>query len=235
MASRDRRSSGGIAVPRLRAGLTEADRSVHELLIDEGLLDGLSLSELDFSEAAAELVDVSGCRWTLCKLAGSQLEKLTISDCVFDQCDLANARWGDSSAVRTAISASRLTGLSAPGLQLQHVTVRDSVLDFASFRFAKFTRVEIVDCRLTKADFVSADLSGTVFRRCDLGGAEFSNATARKAVFVECDWEGARGIGSLAGATIANSSPTDNLAIAAAMAGALQITLGDPLDHVEAT
>jgi uncharacterized protein YjbI with pentapeptide repeats len=131
------------------------------------------------------------------------------------------------------VSSCRLTGLSAPGLGLQHATFRDSVLDFASYRFAKFQRVELTDCRLQHADFVSADLSGTVFRRCDLTAAEFSQVTARGAVFVDCQWDGARGIASLAGATIANSSPTDNLTVAAAMAWALDITLGDPLDHPE--
>jgi uncharacterized protein YjbI with pentapeptide repeats len=108
--------------------------------------------------------------------------------------------------------------------------VKDSVLDFSSFRFAKFVKVEFTDCRLQSADFVSADLSGTVFRRCDLTSVEFSQANAKGAVFVDCTWDGTRGIGSLSGATIANSSPIDTLAVTVAMASALGITLGDPED-----
>ena len=114
------------------------------------------------------------------------------------------------------------------------MTVRDSVLDFSSFRFAKFVKVEFTDCRLQSADFVSADLTGTVFRRCDLTGVEFSQVTASGAVFVDCTWDGTRGIGSLAGATIANSSPIDTLAVTIAMASALGIKLGDPDDSPEA-
>jgi uncharacterized protein YjbI with pentapeptide repeats len=118
-------------------------------------------------------------------------------------------------------------------MSLQHTTIRDSVLDFSSFRFAKFVKVEFTDCRLQNADFVSADVSGTVFRRCDLTAVEFSQVRASGAVFVDCTWDGTRGIGSLAGATIANSSPIDSLAVAAAMASALDIKLADPDDHPE--
>ncbi|WP_328991315.1 pentapeptide repeat-containing protein [Kribbella sp. NBC_01245] len=216
-----------VAAPRLRDGLRAVALSVDELG-DEAFLEDLALTELDLGAASGRLVDMTGCRWTQCRLAGSELEKLTISDTVFDHCDLANARWADSSAVRTEFLSCRLTGMSAPTMSLQHVTIRDSILDLSSWRFAKFSRVEFIDCRLTNADFVSAELGGTVFRGCDLSGAEFSNATANKAVFVECQWEGTRGIGSLGGATIANTSPTDHLAVAAAMASALQITLAHP-------
>jgi uncharacterized protein YjbI with pentapeptide repeats len=219
-----------IAAPRLRAHLEPA--AVVQL-DDEDQLIELELTDLDLSEVTAEHVEISGCRLTRCNLGGSDLDKLNLVDLVLDHCDLANARWADSSATRLAVTSSRLTGLAGPGMSLQHATVRDSVLDFASFRFAKFVKVEFTDCRLQNADFVSADLSGTIFRRCDLTAVEFSQAKASGAVFVDCQWDGARGIGSLAGATIANSSPTDNLTVAAAMAWALNITLADPLDHPE--
>ncbi|MFC0627833.1 pentapeptide repeat-containing protein [Kribbella deserti] len=230
MASRRVAKPGKLAAPRLRDELKAVSMTADDLG-DEAFLEDLWLTELDLGSAYARLVDVTGCRWNQCRLAGSELEKLTISDTVFDHCDLANARWADSSAVRTEFISCRLTGMSAPTFSLQHVTVRDSILEMSSFRFAKFSRVEFIDCRLTNADFVSADLTGTVFRGCDLSGAEFSNATAAKALFVECRWEGARGIGSLGGATIANTSPTDHLAVAAAMASALQITLAHPDDY----
>jgi uncharacterized protein YjbI with pentapeptide repeats len=77
---------------------------------------------------------------------------------------------------------------------------------------------------------VAADLSGTVFRGCDLTAAEFSQVKAIGATFVDCTWEGTRGIGSLAGATIANASPIDMLAVTNALASALQIKLAHPDD-----
>jgi uncharacterized protein YjbI with pentapeptide repeats len=221
-----------IAAPRLRAQLDDASVSA-DGLDDEDRLTEVALDDQDLSEVVAEHVEFSGCRLTRCNLGGSDLDKLILVDVVLDHCDLANARWSDASATRLAISSSRLTGFAGPGMSLQHTTIRDSVLDFSSFRFAKFVKVEFTDCRLQNADFVSADVSGTVFRRCDLTAVEFSQVRASGAVFVDCTWDGTRGIGSLAGATIANSSPIDSLAVAAAMASALDIKLADPEDHPE--
>jgi uncharacterized protein YjbI with pentapeptide repeats len=216
-----------IAVPRLRAQLDPASPTPDDIDDETRLLD-LALEDVELSEVAAEHVEFSGCRLTRCNLGGSDLDKLILVDSELSQCDLANARWSDAAVTRLAIASSRLTGFAAPGTSLQHVTVRDSVLDFASFRFAKFVKVEFSDCRLQSADFVSADLSGTVFRRCDLTSAEFSQVKAAGATFVDCTWEGTRGIGSLAGATIANASPIDMLAVTTALASALHIKLAHP-------
>lgn len=223
-----RKAATKLAAPRLRTQLD--DRAVTEVG-DEDRLTDLALTDQDLGGLLAEHVELSGCRLTRVNLGGSDLDKLILVDLELDHCDLANARWRDASGTRLAISSSRLTGFAGSGMSLQHVTVRDSVLDFSSFRFAKFQRVEFTDCRMQSADFVSADLTGTVFRRCDLTSVEFSQVTATGAVFVDCTWDGTRGIGSLAGATIANSSPIDTLAVTVAMATALGITLGDPEDH----
>ena len=225
MASR--KPAAKLAAPRLRSQLDETTVSADEVE-DEARFTDLALTEQDLSDVEAEHVELSGCRLTRCNLGGSDLEKLILVDLELDHCDLANARWSDASAMRLAVTSSRLTGFAGPGMSLQHVTVKDSVLDFSTFRFAKFVKAEFTDCRLQNADFVSADLSGTVFRRCDLTAVEFSQVTATGAVFVDCTWDGTRGIGSLAGATIANSSPIDTLAVTIAMASALNITLGDP-------
>jgi uncharacterized protein YjbI with pentapeptide repeats len=221
-----------IAVPRLRAQL-DAYEVGSDGLEDEDRLTDVTLDEQDFSEVVAKHVEISGGRLTRCNFGGSDLEKAILVDVVLDHCDLANARWSDASGTRLAVTSSRLTGFAGPGLSLQHTTIRDSVLDFSSFRFAKFVKVEFTDCRLQNADFVSADLSGTVFRRCDLTAVEFSQVRAAGAVFVDCQWEGTKGIASLAGAKIANSSPIDTLAVTIAMASALDITLTSPDDHPE--
>jgi uncharacterized protein YjbI with pentapeptide repeats len=225
-----RKAATRIATPRLRAQLDDRALTVDEVE-DEDRLTDLALTDQDLGGLRAEHVELSGCRLTRVNLGGSDLDKLILVDLELDHCDLANARWVDAAATRLTISSSRLTGFTGSGTSLQHVTVRDSVLDFSSFRFAKFSKVEFIDCRLQSADFVSADLSGTIFRGCDLTSVEFSQVTATGAVFVDCTWDGTRGIGSLAGATIANSSPIDTLAVTAAMASALGITLGDPDDQ----
>lgn len=196
---------------------------------EERLLD-LALEDIDLSDLEAEHVELGGCRLTRCKLAGSDLDKLIVVDTELTQCDVANARWSDAALTRVTITASRMIGFSGPGASFQHVTVRDTVLDFASFRFAKFHKVELTDCRLQNADLVSADLTGAVFRRCDLSGVEFSQVKAAKAVFVDCTWDGAKGLGSLAGATVAASSPIDTLAFTSAVTVAAGIHLAHPDD-----
>ncbi|HEY0619524.1 MAG TPA: pentapeptide repeat-containing protein, partial [Kribbella sp.] len=188
-----RKPAARIAVPRLRAQLDAASVGP-DRLDDEDRLTEVALDDQDLSEVVAEHVEFSGCRLTRCNLGGSDLDKLILVDVVLEHCDLANARWSDASATRLAVSSSRLTGFAGPGMSLQHTTIRDSVLDFSSFRFAKFVKVEFTDCRLQNADFVSADVSGTVFRRCDLTAVEFSQVRASGAVFVDCTWDGTRGI-----------------------------------------
>jgi len=218
-----------IAAPRLRAHLDSASPSPDDIDDEERLLD-LSFEDVDLSDLEAEHVEISGCRLTRCKLAGSELDKLILVDTEFSQCDLANARWSDAAVTRLAVMSSRLTGFAGPGMSVQHATIRDSVLDFGSFRFAKFLKVEFTDCRLQSADFVSADLTGAVFRGCDLSGAEFSQVKARGALFVDCTWDGAKGLASLAGATVASSSPIDTLAFTSAVTVATGITLAHPDD-----
>ena len=218
-----------IAAPRLRAHLDSASPDPDDIADEERLLD-LALEDVDLSDLEAEHLELSGCRLTRCKLAGSDLDKLILVDTELTQCDIANARWSDAVVTRLAITSSRLTGFAGPGMSLQHATIRDSVLDFGSFRFAKFVKVEFSDCRLQNADFVSADLTGAVFRSCDLSGAEFSQVKARGAVFVDCTWDGAKGLGSLAGATVAAASPIDTLAFTSAVTVATGITLAHPDD-----
>jgi uncharacterized protein YjbI with pentapeptide repeats len=219
-----------IAVPRLRAQL---DSALPEEIEDETRLLDLALDEVDLSDLEAEHLEISGCRLTRSKLAGSDLEKLILVDTELLNCDVANARWSDAAVTRTAIVSSRMTGFAGPGISLQHTTVQDSLLDYASFRFAKFQKVEFADCRLQNADFVSADLSGAVFQRCDLSGAEFSQVKAVGAFFVDCTWDGTKGLSALTGATVAASSPIDTLTFATAVTQAAGIRLTHP-DELEA-
>jgi uncharacterized protein YjbI with pentapeptide repeats len=216
-----------IAGPRLRGQLDRVSPAVDEIEDETRLLD-VGLEDVDLSDLEVEHLEVSGCRLTRCTLAGSDLDKLILVDVELSQCDVANARWSDAALTRVAIASSRLTGFAGPGMSIQHATIRDSVLDFGSFRFAKFVKVEFADCRMQNADFVSADLSGTVFRGCDFTGAEFSQVKAARAVFIDCIWDTARGLTSLAGATVAASSPIDTLTFTSAVTTATGITLTHP-------
>jgi len=202
-------------------------------LVDEAVLAELRYDALDLSARRARLVDVEGCRFGDASLAAANLDKVTVRDTVFDRCDLANLTLAHSSLTRTEVVGSRATGLVLSGATLRQVLFRDCLADFSVWRFAAFARVDLVDCRLQGADFVSADLSGAVFRRCDLTRAELSQVRARGATFVDCTWDGVRGVSSLAGATIVHGSPLDAHAFMVATAGSLGIRLGDPADFPE--
>lgn len=200
---------------------------------DEGLLTALRYDALDLSDRRARLVDVEGCHFADTSLAGGRLDKTTVLDSVFERCDLANLSLSHASLTRVEMTGCRATGLMLGGVLLRHVLLRDCLADLSVFRFATLTTVELVDCRLQGADFVSADLSGAVFRRCDLTRAELSQVKARGAVFVDCTWDGVRGVASLAGATIVHGSPLDAHAFMVATASSLGIRLGDPADYLD--
>ncbi|WP_238161598.1 pentapeptide repeat-containing protein [Kribbella antibiotica] len=206
------------------------DLVLPEEIEDETRLLDLGLEDVDLSDLTAEHLEISGCRLTKGKLAGSDLEKLILVDTELLHCDVANARWRDAAVTRVAIVSSRMTGFAGSGMSLQHTTVRDTLLDYASFRFAKFQKVEFSDCRLQGADFVAADLSGAVFRNCDLSGVEFSQVKAAGSVFINCTWDGTKGLSALTGATVAASSPIDTLTFATAVTQAAGITLAHPDD-----
>lgn len=215
--------------PRLPAERVAADVGRDDLT-DEAVLSSLEVGDVDWRERAARLIDVEGCRLTGTALTGSRLERLTISDSQLHRCDLANVELSQGAMTRVEITSSRLTGLAAPGAVWRHVRVADCLADLSAFRFVSFTRVEFVDCRMQGADFVGADLTGTVFRRCDLSRAELSQVKAPRAAFIDCTWDGIRGVTSLTGCTIVNRSPVDTLHFTAAMASALGVTLGDTDD-----
>lgn len=200
-------------------------------LVDDALLQRLSYTQQDqLAGRTVRLVDVEECRFAGASWAGSEVERVTVTDTVFDQCDLANTTWGHAGLQRVEVTGCRMTGAALPSIMLRHVLFRDCVADLSAWRFADTTEVEFVDCRLQRADFGSADLRGATFRRCDLTAVEFSSVRARGTVFVDCTWNQIRGVDSLAGATVVNSSPMDALIFTGAMASALGITLGDPAD-----
>ena len=202
-------------------------------LTDDALLRELRIDGLDLTARTARLVEMEACRFVGTSLAGSALERLQILDCVLEHCDLANVHLTSSALTRVELTGCRATGLVASGALLRNVTMRNCVADLSAFRFATFTAVRFVDCRLHGADFVSADLTGALFRRCDLSRAELSQVRARGAVFVDCVWDGVHGVTSLAGATVVHSSPADAHAFMAATAESLGIAIGEPDDFPE--
>lgn len=215
-----------LAAPRLPTELAEAEPTRDDL-VDDAVLSRLALTGVDWRERSARIVDLEESRLTGVALTGSRLDKLTVSDSTLQRCDLANVQLSHGSMTRVSVSDSRLTGMTAAGAIWRHVRLADCLADLSAFRFASFTRVEFVDCRLRGADFESAELNNTIFRRCDLTAAEFSQAKTRGTTFVDCTWDGIRGVTSLAGSTIATSSPLDLLSLTAILAGALGIKLAD--------
>ncbi len=229
MAAADKPRVRRRARPKLPAVLGRATFPEDDLR-DDALLQALQFTGQDLRGRTARLVDLSECVLESTRLADCQLDKLTVVDAVFRNCDLANLQLDHSSLSRVELTGCRATGMVASGTLMRNVIFRDCIADLSAFRFATLTGVELVDCRLQRADFVSADLTSAVFRRCDLTGAELSQVKARGALFVDCTWDGVRGVSSLAGATVVQASPLDTHAFMVAMAGNLGIKLGHPAD-----
>src|SRR4051794_24493540 len=101
------RKPATIAAPRLRA---ELESTLPDEIEDEERLLDLGVEDVDLSDLEAEHVEISGCRFTRSKLAGSDLEKLILVDTELAQCDLANSRWSDAALTRVAITGSRMIG-----------------------------------------------------------------------------------------------------------------------------
>ena len=208
------------------ADLRPADPADLELT-DESRLADLAVPDVDLSGRSARLLEIDGCQLTGARLASARLPKLSVFDSRLERCDLANAICSDATLTRVEMRGSRLTGASFVQASLRHVLLADCTAEMLSLRFSTAIGLEVLDCRLRGADFTSADLRGTRFVRCDLGDADFSSAQASGCRFIDCGWEQARGITSLAGATVVSSSPYDLLTFAAVLAGSVGITLSD--------
>ncbi len=226
MAAGKRRPTRAVVRPSMPGSLVDAALPGDDL-VDDGLRRALRYGGLDLSGRTARLVDIDGCRLVGTSLAGSTVDRLSVLDSIFERCDLANLALSSSSLIRVELTGCRATGLVASGTLLRNVTLHSCTADLSAFRFATFTKVELVDCRLQGADFIGADLTGATFRRCDLTRAELSQAKARGALFVDCVWDGVRGVTSLAGATVVHSSPLDAHAFMLATAGSLGIVIAD--------
>lgn len=213
----------GTAPPRMEQDLGAAQLPRDDLT-DDALLRSLHFRGSDLRGRSARLVDVEGCHLDQVGLADTMLEKVTISDCVIDGCDLANSRFGEASMFRTVLRQTRLTGWDVSGGVLRHVRFESCTGGLASLRFARLEQVEFVGCSLTQVDFHGAGLEGALFDDCDLTGAQLSHAQMRGARLVSCRLDGVQGVESLAGTTIAAH---DVLALAYALAGALDITIAD--------
>ena len=56
-------------------------------------------------------------------------------------------------------------------------------MDFSKFYTLKLKGTTFIDCSLLAVDFMSADLTESIFDNCDLYRAEFDKAIANKADF----------------------------------------------------
>jgi uncharacterized protein YjbI with pentapeptide repeats len=156
----------------------------------------------------------------------SSLEGLELEKCRVDGCILDGQR-----SQRVAFDGVRIVSPRLPTTKVEHLTWLDVLcergdLSMLEWPAAKFTRVELRDCRLTGARVLEgefdhvrivscqldyASFSGARFRqvsfeRCRLKAADFSGADVAGTSFVECDLEGIDLTGAkLAGADVSSS------------------------------
>lgn len=189
---------------------------------DDALLDGARFIDLDLDEPFLELLEVSGCRFEGCSLAGSSWRKPDWSNTALSHSDLANMSHAETSWRRVELDQCRLTGLQLPGGVLSDLTVRGCTGSLINLRQSKLRRVAFTDCQLTQFDLGEAVLEDVTFTSCDLSAAQFSGLRAQRVNFVDCTFAGASGMAQLRGARISGGDPT---ALAEAFAESLGIEL----------
>ena len=205
----------------LRLGETLRPRTVgSEEFAGDLIIEDAVIADLALAGEAAEFAEISGSRFTGGSLADTDWHRSSLVDVALEGVDLANSRFVESLWRRVHLDRCRLTGVVLAGCIVEDAVITGSVLDFANLRFAQFTRVRFEGCTLTGADLVEAQLHDVSFEACDLSTVEFSQAHCQRVRIAGCRLDGLRGVGGLAGATIA---PTDLLALTDQLAAALGI------------
>lgn len=188
---------------------------------------GLALDGADLTDVTTSYAELSGCRFSDVRLAGSRWQHAALTDTELVGCDLANAGFPDSGWQRTRIERSRLTGVQVAGCALRHVVISDSIGNLANFRSADLQRVVLQGCSLVGSDWGAARLTDVCFTDCDLTEAAFSNARMLRVQFVRCRLVRLSGVTGLAGATVDRS---ELLELAETLAATVGIRVAVPTE-----
>ena len=171
-------------------------------LSDGDSLDGQDIKDLDYHQATAKGVSITGSRLERVQLAEGNIPNLNLTDVVLKDCqtygsDLDDARWR-----RVEVTGGIHSGIALTRTRLQEVVFSGLKANLANFRAAHLYKVEFTDCNLIEADFNGASLHGVRFIRCDLTRASFDGATFKDVSFPGSNLADLRGVTSLKGATI---------------------------------
>jgi uncharacterized protein YjbI with pentapeptide repeats len=169
-------------------------------LVAEASLDHISLKDTDASGLHARNLSLDESLLDKVSLSEARLDKLSISDSLLRHCDLAAASCGESSLIRIHIIGGRMTGTDFSRSTLKDVTFEDCKLDMANFRFAKFKRVQFINCMMSETDFQGAELIEIAFQASHLERVMFDQCTIKSVdartsqLFDIRGWQALRGL-----------------------------------------
>ena len=139
-------------------------------------------------------LDMADLRWA--NLDGVDLSSANLSRANFERAKLdnANLKWTNFSGVNFIWSTLIETDLSFANLNYANFTgtiLRKIILNRADLNYARFIGANLMEGKLTKANFTGADLTKANFTGADLRGAIFTKANLSFAKFTGADLKGA--------------------------------------------
>jgi uncharacterized protein YjbI with pentapeptide repeats len=159
--------------------------------------DAHELLELD-DDGEAVGVRVEGARQP-----GEAFTKARLVDVEFVRCDLSGCDFSESLWQRVKLNDCRLSSAELSQSRLRDVTFTNCRLDDANFRLSALEAVRFEACMAAGAEFIGGTLERVAFPASDLAGADLSQVRCADVDLRGARLDGLRGVGALAGATIA--------------------------------
>ena len=161
---------------------TEGRLIVPGLYLDDSILDGVNLSNMDFTDLSVLNVNAnkSSCH-------GSSFEKSIVCMSWFDESDFSNSYFYDTRIMRLSASDIRANNVVFYECDLWHI-------GFSRFHFigSCFSFCRIRDCDFSESKLLDATFKCTTFENCRFDGASLSGVDIEKCKFVNCSFEGVK-------------------------------------------
>lgn len=176
-------------------------------------LSGVTIRDLDLTDAYLEYVDFTGARLIGVNLTGAILAKAKLRDCYFEKVDLTDANLG-----ATCIEGAVFEDCDCSKTRFGRARIRESrfercrLLDRQEmFVEAVFDRVGFIDCEMRQTNFLEHAMTGCQFRGSDLTQSNFLQSDITHADFTGAVLSGVNIVSSRAAGARFDRATMDNV------------------------
>ncbi|KKB65149.1 hypothetical protein WM40_00260 [Robbsia andropogonis] len=171
----------------LRALVSEGGRHYVKLAFADADLSNLDLSgctfeDCDLAGVALRHADLRETHWQRCRMGHVRFDGIKAQGAAFTACDLANSEWRNARIDGASFSDCRLTGA-----QLNI----DIGLIGATFAQTRLVAATIIGLSMRKMTLDHLDFSDADLRGCDFREAIFEGGSLRGAAFKDCRFKDA--------------------------------------------